>query len=362
MLAAAVSFAMCGMVRAEEIKDMGDKEPEAAMKAFKLRMEGKIEKAGELLEKTLDENPEDAAAHYELARIEFHMALGDMSERHFVKAKQSIEEAVKNAPDNVMYRFFAGQIYYYDAYKSAMTGGPGTKEKLARTIGAFESALKLKPDYHQAMLYIVELYSEAPEEMGGDKSKAEQYTRKLEKLDEVFGAKGRALLLPEEIEEIDYWKEVLRKHRDNADVLEELGKAYLDDDKVDDAVRCFEEAVKIDSEKAFLFLDLSIYHTFRAMSSGRDSEVFQTSVKSGDAAVARYIDSEPVLPMLAYALGVQYKYKQLSLGEEGPAEKLLERAEGLDPYFSKATGAPPPDLFIPPGEISENHRYLMRPF
>lgn len=89
-------------------------------------------------------------------------------------------------------------------------------------IEASESTLKLKPDYHQAMLYIVEIYGTVPEDKGGDKSKAEKYAKQ--------------------------------------------GKA------------------------------------------------------------------------------------------------LFKEAEALDPYFSKATGSPSPDLFIRPDEISHNHRYLFRPF
>jgi hypothetical protein len=64
--------------------------------------------------------------------------------------------------------------------------------------------------------------------------------------------------------------------------------------------------------------------------------------------------------MRAYALGVQYKYKSHS-GHKEQADELLKKAKELDPYFSMATGAPNPDLFIAIDEISHNHRYLFRP-
>jgi tetratricopeptide (TPR) repeat protein len=237
---------------------------------------------------------------------------------------------------------------------------PGAKENVAKLCGAFESALKLKPDYRQAMLYLVEIYGALPEDKGGDKSKAEQYAKKLEGIDKVFGAKARSILLPGEANRVDYWQNVLKDNEGNADVLEELGKAYLGIDDVNDAVLCFEKAVKINPEKTLLFMDLSIYHTWSAMGAGNDSELHQRAITSGDAAVKRYLDSKPILPMRAYALGVQYKYKHHS-GHKEQADELLKRAEALDPYFSKATGAPNPDLFIPPDEISHNHRYLFRP-
>lgn len=47
----------------------------AATKAYKLRMEGKADQAKGLLDQAISQNPNDAAAHYELARTQFHMAL-----------------------------------------------------------------------------------------------------------------------------------------------------------------------------------------------------------------------------------------------------------------------------------------------
>jgi tetratricopeptide (TPR) repeat protein len=211
------------------------------------------------------------------------------------------------------------------------------------------------------MLYLVEIYGTLPEDKGGDKSKAEQYAKQLKALDEVFGAKAKSILLPEEVDRVDYWQKVLKKHEGNADVIEELRKAYLRADKIDDAVSYFEKAIEIDPEKAFLFLDLSIYHTIRALRYRDDKELLQTCVISGDAVVTRYLVSEPIRPMRAYALGVRAKYKFLS-GDKEEGQALFKEAEALDPYFSKATGSPGPDLFIRPDEISHNHRYLFRPF
>ena len=363
LMSVVASLAMCGAVRAEKIKGAGAKELDAAMKAFNLRMAGKVDQAKEFLEKSLAENPKDADAHYELARIQLHRALGQGG-RNIVDmigdAQDTIDKAVELNPKNVTYTLYAGHVDYFLAYYSLMTGGQ-PKEKLARAIDSFESALRLKPDYHQARLYLVELYSEFPEEAGGDKSKAEQYARQIEGIDGVFGAKARSILLPEDVDRVNYWQKVLKKYEGNADVIEELGKAYLRTDKVDHAVSYFEKAIEIDPEKASLFLDLSIYHTFRGMRARNDKELLQTSIALGDAAVARYIESGPIQPMLAYALGVRSKYKAFS-GDKEQGQALFKQAEALDPYFSKATGAPHPDFFIPPGEVSQNHRYLTRPF
>jgi hypothetical protein len=161
---------------------------------------------------------------------------------------------------------------------------------------------------------------------------------------------------------VDFWKSILTKEKTGqADILEELGKAFLRDERADEATKHFERAIELDAAKAYLFLDLSIYHTFRAMRARQDEELLQSSLRSGDAAVTRYLESKPIQPMQAYALGVQSKYKNF-LGDKEQGEALVDRAKALDPYFSKATGSPHPDLFIPPGETSRNHRYLLRPF
>ena len=342
----------------------GQELDKTVQKAYELRMQGKIDEAKTLLEQAISKNPNNATAHYELSRIQLHMALGKGGRETLIDmigdAQENIDKAVELDSENVIPTFFAGHVYYIQAYYSLMTGGQ-PKEKLAKAIGAFESALKLKPDYYQAMLYLVELYSQFPEEAGGDKSKAEQYASQLEGMDDIFGAKAMSILLSEDVDRVDYWQKVLKKHEGNNDVIEELGKAYLRADKADDAISYFEKAIEIDPKKMFLFLDLSRYHTFRAMRARDDKELFQTSVTLGDAAVTRYIESKPIQPMLAYALGVQSKYKSFS-GNKEQGKALFKKAEALDPYFSKATGAPHPDSFIPPGEISQNHRYLMRPF
>jgi tetratricopeptide (TPR) repeat protein len=327
----------------------------AAADAYKLRMQGKVDDAKALLEQGIQANPHNAAAHYELARTKFYMATHpQQGEDRIGEAQRSIAKAIENDPNNVIYPFFEGHIALMQYYMSQ------TKENAAKLCGAFEAALKLKPDYRQAMLYLVEIYGTLPEDQGGDKSKAEQYAKKLEGMDEVFGAKARWILLPKDANRVDYWRKVLKNHQGNTDALEEMGKAYLGADDVNDAVLCFEKAIKIDPEKTLLFLDLSIYHTWAAMGAKNDSELLQREITAGDAAVTRYLDSNPVLPMRAYALGVQYKYKSHS-GHKEQADEILKKAKELDPYFSMATGAPNPDLFIAIDEIPYSHRYLFRP-
>jgi tetratricopeptide (TPR) repeat protein len=326
------------------------------MDAYKMRMQGKVDDANALLVQAIQKNPHNAAAYYELARTRLYMATGDPRKMglDIIEAQQAIENAIVNDPNNVIYPFFKGYVALFQAYISQ------TKENNDRLIGAFETALKLKPDCRQAMLYLVEIYATLPDDKGGDKSKAEQYAKKLEGMDKVYGAKARSVLLPADANRVDYWQNVQKVNEGNADVLEELGKAYLGIGDVNNAALCFEKAVKINPEKTILFMDLGIYHTWAALRARDNNDLFQKEIALGDAAVTRYLDCKPILPMQAYALGVRYKYKAHS-GHKEQADELMKKAKELDPYFSKATGAPSPDLFIAPDEISHYHRYLFRP-
>ncbi len=327
-----------------------------AMDAYKLRMQGKADEAKALLEKAVQENPGNAMAYYELARTNYYMATGEpqkLADR-IADAQQAIDQAIELDPNNVMYKMFEGHIALFGTY---MAQG---KEGAAKLCEAFEAVLKLKPDYPLAMLYLVEIYGVLPQGQGGDASKAEMYAKKLEALDPIYGAKARWILQPKDANRVEYWRNVLKKHKDNTDVLEEMGKAYLSVDKVNEAVSCFEKAIKIDHSKSYLWLDLSIYHTWAALAAKDNAELRQKSITAGEEAVKKYLDSKPILPMVAYALGIQYKYLARS-GHKEQADETLKQAKALDPYFSKATGAPNPDLFIPPDMISHNHRYLYRP-
>lgn len=54
----------------------GQESDNTVQKAYELRMQGKVDEAKTLLEEAISKNPTNAAAHYELARIQLHRALG----------------------------------------------------------------------------------------------------------------------------------------------------------------------------------------------------------------------------------------------------------------------------------------------
>ena len=337
----------------------GPKLDKEVQQAYELRMNGKADEAKAILEQVIAEDSTNAAALYELARTEHHIGLGNIPELlgGLEDIQQTIEKAVENDPDNVIYSFYKGYVCFTRAYASLKFEQPDAKERFKEVISAYESVLSLKPDYYEAMLYLVEILR-IPEDMGGDPSKAEAYARQLEEMDEVYGAKARELLLPDDADRLEFWQKVLENNQDNADVLEQLGKAYLYQDKVEQGVKYLEEAMKTDPEKEILLLDLARYHI---MTVQRDERLKDTALPLAEEAINRYLDSEPILPLKAYALGLLANVKW-GLGDNKGAEELIEEAKAIDPYFSKASGVPPLVLFAKPDEISHHHAYFSRPF
>ena len=88
--------------------------------AYELRMNGKADEAEAKLEQLLAENPNNAPAHYELARTKFHLGLSSSRElvSSIEEAQNSIEQAIKNDPENVIYYFFAGSEIHMDSLKA----------------------------------------------------------------------------------------------------------------------------------------------------------------------------------------------------------------------------------------------------
>ena len=337
----------------------GNVSERTARKAYDLRISGKADDAKALLEDAIAESPGDAIAHYELSRILFHMGLGKGREifDYIERARNSIDKAVELDPENVIYRYFAGRIAFMQAYVSLQGSEETAGEKVRQLCELYESVLKLKPDYHEAQLFLVEIYGALPKNLGGDSSRAELYASQLEKADPVLGAKARVILLPGTADLVEYWRKVVEDHPGNLLALEELGRTCLRHGQGEEGIKQFEEVLKADPDHSILLLDIARFHIMGGM---RDAGVREKNLPLVEAALNRYLDTNPIIPLKAYALGLKAKVKYGFDKEE--ADKLNEEAMALDPYYSRAFGVPTPDLFVPVGEESHDHSYLFQPF
>ena len=328
--------------------------------AYQLRMDGKADQAVVLLNQILSSDSTNAAAHYELARTEHHMALGNPREMmgKINAVQSSIKKAVKYAPDNMVYSYFNAQTYYLQAYISLQFGQPGVNDKVNKTAAAFEQVLELKPDCREALLSLVEIYGWFPADKGGDRVKAEQYAEKLEKVDEVFAAKANVLLLPEDAERTAYWRRINKENPETPDILEELAKAYFYENNADEAEKYIKEAVKIDPQKIILYLDLGRFYIMSAM---RDKSVMNDVLPLAEAALNKYLESNPINPLKAFTYGLLAKVKWGS-GDKDAGSEFRKKAAELDPFYSKASAVPGLMLFTALDEMQIHHSYFSKPF
>ncbi|MFC1572065.1 tetratricopeptide repeat protein [Candidatus Eisenbacteria bacterium] len=339
-------------------------EPGAAEVAHELRMNGKLGEAKQVLEDALAQDLDYAAGHYELSRLKVHAAMANSRQIEALmnEAQQSIDQAVEHDSSSAIYPFFGGYVGFMRAFIALNLGEPGAAEKVVHTCESFAAALRVEPNYREAKLHLVELYGLLPEEMGGDRSKAEAYMSELAAEDEIFGMKARSVL--EEVG-VEDWKPLREKYPRSTNILEELGKAYLWAGDAAEAGKCFAEAVEIDSSKVVLYLDLGRYHTMRAMDretkDEESQELQQSHLAAAEAAVRRYLEIDPPAPLKAYALRM-LEYVKRTTGEQDEAEKLKAEAKALDPHHTRASTRPSNALFTPPGTLFRDHGYMMRPF
>jgi len=341
---------------------IGSQLDKSVLKAYDLRMNGKADSAKVLLEQAIAEDSTNAAAWYELARTKHHIGLGNprILFAGLDDLQQTINRAVENDPDNAIYSFYKGYVCFTRAFASFMRKQPNVKEKVEQTISAYESVLSLKPDYYEAKLFLVELFKMLPSDMGGDSVKAEKYTRELEKADVVFGAKAREIVMPEEANYVDFWQKIAEKQKDNADVLEALGKAYLYKENIEQATKCFEKAISLNAKKNILYVILGRYYMMQAMQNPAKFDSLAPLIKNR---FETYLNSrpEPINPLNAFVIGNFAKIK-FYRGDKENGNKLNKEAMNLDPNYSKAFGTPCQILFDPPDEISRVYEYFFGPF
>ncbi|MFH2048332.1 MAG: hypothetical protein ABIJ12_02710 [bacterium] len=335
---------------------------DAVAKAYQLRLDGKVDEAKTLLNDHITANPADAAAYYELARIYYYMGPGDMKniQSAIENGEKSIQKAVELDPSNPVYRYFDARVTFFKAYVPIQSDKEHAKEHVAAVCLAYEAVLESKPDYGEPMLNLVELYGGLPEELGlgRDTAKAAQYEARLQVIDPVLAGKGHCIMMPDDFDRIAYWKDMVKQHPGNMRVLEELGKTCLREGKTDQGVDYLKKVMNAEPSNSVLYLVIANHHIMKIW---QDEQAKGTCIPLAITALNDFLETKPIAPLKAYALGLLAK---LNYAQDKKAEgaKYLEQAKATDAYFSKASGIPLADLFVPPGEISHNHTFLYKPF
>jgi tetratricopeptide (TPR) repeat protein len=326
--------------------------------AYELRMSGHADSALIVLDETIIAEPENAAAYYERARTKHHIMLGaggyDIGE---IIADAS--KACELDPDNAIYAYFEANAKFLDVYVDMMRGKEDIQDKLETSFASFENTLNIKECFPAVLVTLTEINSWLPEEMGGDWAKAESYAIQLESCNPVEGLKAKAFLLPEDGDLIKYWLEAYETHDADAIISEELGRAYLLNGDTENGKKYIEEAVSLNPEKSIILIDLGRATMMNAMQN-------QDKVLAEDAlnAYQKYLDASPDAPgpIKAYTYGMMAQTCKRITGNDVLADEYIEKKNALDPFCSRASGAPSEGLFTPPDVLPENTVYYSRPF
>jgi len=322
---------------------------ETVMEAFELRINGKPDQARTLLLTTIENDSTNAAAYFELARTINYMNLRGSEE-----ADEALKNALKYDPENIVYAYYNAKDCFLKAYIAMQTGGDNGKDLINDVCNEFVEVLEMKPDYPEAMMYLVEIYGMLPEEMGGDKVKAEEYTKKLEKQDKYYGAKARLVMMPEGTDMVEYWKSYIIENGEDCLSLKELGVSQLFNDNINGAKETFNKSISLDKSQNIRLLDLSRFHQMKVM---QNRDAAEKELPEAKVYIEEYLASEPepIPPLKAFAIGMLAKLEMFS-GNDADAEKLMEEAKMLDPHFSRASAIPSLALFEPPNKIDQHFK------
>ncbi len=329
------------------------------LSAFELRIRGKVDDSRKLLESILSKDSTNAMAHYEMARLKHYLLIGG-AEVKTDDILTSINKAVVYDPSNITYAYYKAIASFINAFMAMQTGNAEVRKRIDETCTQLKKVLLMKPDYHEASLYLVEIYGMLPKEMGGDSLKAIEYADKLATMSDFYGSKAKAALLPQNSNLVKFWMDRLEKEKKNPDLLTEVGKAYLYKEDPKNAEKYFDEAIKSDPSKNILILDLARYHIMVVM---QHKDLAKTELPLAKAYIERYLKTspEPIIPLKAYAKGIMAG-TEMFVGNQAEADKLVEEAKKLDNHFSRATGIPALLLFDSPDQISHHYFSFFSPF
>ncbi|NOR86170.1 MAG: tetratricopeptide repeat protein, partial [Bacteroidales bacterium] len=199
-----------------------------------------------------------------------------------------------------------------------------------------------------------------PAEMGGDLTKAEQYTRELESANSIAGAKAREILMSEDADYVAFWNSIIQENPENTDAHQALGRVYLFNGDFKQAEKQYKKAIQLDANKNALYLDLGRYFVMQAM---QNQDVLDSLAPLAEEQFNKYLNAnpKPVQPMKAWTYGSMAMIGRRA-GNKEQAAKNIEMAKALDPFFTPAFGKPYGGLFTPPEAIIHFQTYYLSPF
>lgn len=329
--------------------------PDWAATAYKMRLAGQAHQAEKFLTARLTSGPANGAAWFELARTRFCLSLAEAksnSEKtadkprakapplNLAPLEQAIARALEAEPANPRYHLWDGVITLYAGM--AQIRGPlgilGAVGQVRKALASFEKAVALDPSCHDARLMLIALYHHTPLPLGGNKAKAEEHARALEKRSVIAGAKGRAILLAKDhkADLIPLWQKIADKYPRSADAHEGLGEAFLTNGNLEKGAAAFEEALRLDPARPRLLLRLAS-HCAYIKEYAPAEKILRQFLAHKPAANA---------PLRGRALR-ELAAVLLAQNQPNQAERARAEAQKIDPAFSDP-GFPLEDLYREP--------------
>ena len=338
ILVAAAAFALIAH------RALGQASPpiHVADQAYALRMAGRLDDARHLLLEAIKADPANAMAQFELARVQFYA-------QDLAAAQMAIDTATKAQPNNARYHYWAGLIATYRgirAHAQSGTAKVSAVDCFKTAIAAFEQAVALKSDFHKARLRLIETYVGLPAGFGRDRTKAQQHVDEMERQDVVPGVVGQSIVMSDDAAEnvLPAWRKIITEHANDANAHEGFARALMRVGRIDEAIRHFDKAIELDSNRSVNLLDVARYHVLKERDHKRAEQMVQ-----------RYLDSDrsPPRPMRAYATFMLARIA-LMQGDEARANELMAESKQLDPHGWTTLRQPPQDLFVTPGAAVSN--------
>jgi tetratricopeptide (TPR) repeat protein len=239
-----------------------------------------------------------------------------------------------------------------------MQNQQSASSKVKETCDAFQSVLKINPECYPALLYQVDMYGMLPPEMGGDRQRAELIAGAIKS--KTFGAMAKARLLADTADQVAYWQNVMKETGTNAQVLEELGRAFLFKSNDEQGKKYFMNAINADPAKAYLTMNLARYFV---MKSQQDQANRDNHLKTAGELVNTYMQADPDLvpPLKAHAYAMLAMISSIG-NDQDSMNKYMNLATSIDPFCSKASGMPSDILFYPPDKVKISYTSLFLPF
>ncbi len=337
-----------------------DENETGIQEAYELRISGKADEALTLLNELLKSDSTNVKAYVELARTQQHLLLSGMEPPPVGEIVGAWQHAVKYDPENETYAFYYAVASLMNAYMTLMTQQQDADKTISQACEKFEAVLKLNPDCYAALLYLIDLYGMLPEELGGNRAKAEMYAAELNKKDRLCGAIAYSRLLPDTADHVLYWQEVMKETDTSAQLLEEMGRGYLFKFDTENGTKYYQEAIQSDPAKQYLYMHLVRYHILSVQMNPDEKEAH---LEAAEKLTNIYLQSDPelTLPLKAYGYQILALIQNIAGNNEG-AEEYLNKAKELDPFFCRAMGVPSAMLHCPQDEIKVAYSSFFLPF